>query len=53
MLEQGLLDVNEASEELEDLQVRYGDLVTEEAMEGEKVWGFGTVKEMVSPRKRE
>jgi hypothetical protein len=52
VLEQGLVDVNEASKELKDLKVRYGELVTEDAMEREKIWGLGTAAEMVSARKR-
>jgi hypothetical protein len=49
---QGLIDVNEASKELKALKVRYGELITDDAKEGEKVWGFGTAAETVSLRKR-
>jgi hypothetical protein len=52
VLKQGLVDINEASGELKDLKVRYGELVTEDAKEGEKVWGSGTAEETVSLRKR-
>jgi hypothetical protein len=53
VLEQGLVDVNKASKELKDLKVRYGELVTDDMMEGEKIWGFGTAEETVSARKGE
>ncbi|EAT79388.1 hypothetical protein HBH56_100850 [Parastagonospora nodorum] len=52
VLEQGLVDINAASKELKGLKVRYGELVMEDAVKGEKVWGFGTAEETVSLRKR-
>lgn len=51
VLEQSLVGSEEASQELKDLKVRYGELVTEDAMAGDQVWGFGTAEETVSMRK--
>jgi hypothetical protein len=52
VLEQELVHQDEASKELQELKVRYGELVTEDGVDGRKVWGFGTTDETVSLRKR-
>jgi hypothetical protein len=52
VLQQSLVGSKEVSKELKDLMVRYGELVMEDAMEGDKIWGFGTAEETVWTRKR-
>jgi hypothetical protein len=52
VLQERLLGVDSISEELKKLEVRYGELVTEEALEIEgKKMEFGTMEETVSLRK--
>jgi hypothetical protein len=46
VLQQSLVGSKEVSE------VRYGELVMQDAMEGDKIWGFGTAEETVWTRKR-
>jgi hypothetical protein len=52
VLKQSWVGLEKESQELKDLKVRYGELVTVDAMKEDKVWGFGTVEETVSIRKR-
>jgi hypothetical protein len=51
VLEQELRDSDKATRELKELRIRYGELVTEDAVEGRKMQGFGTAGETVSLRK--
>jgi hypothetical protein len=52
VLKQNSVGLEKASQELKDLKVRYGELVTVDATKEDKIWGFGTVEETVSIRKR-
>jgi hypothetical protein len=52
VLEQEMSDSSKATEVLRELKIRYGELVTEDAVEGRKMQGFGTAGETVSLRKR-
>jgi hypothetical protein len=52
VLQEELVDPSKASKELKNLKVRYGELVVEDAMDGKRVWGFGTAEETISLRKK-
>jgi hypothetical protein len=52
VLKENLVGSEKASQELMDLKVRYGELVSVDAMKEDRIWGFGTVEETVSIRKR-
>jgi hypothetical protein len=49
VLEQGLVDANAATQELEDLKIRYGKLLVKGG--GEEIQGFGTEDETIPLRK--
>jgi hypothetical protein len=52
VLKENLVGSEKASQELVGLRVRYGELVSVDAMKEDRIWGFGTVEETVSIRKR-
>jgi hypothetical protein len=52
VLQHELVDAKKASKEMKSLRVRYGELVLENGVEGKRIWGFGTVEETVSLRKK-
>jgi hypothetical protein len=52
VLKEGLIGSEKATQELMGLKVRYGELVSVDAMKEDRIWGFGTVEETVSRRKR-
>jgi hypothetical protein len=52
VLKESLVGSEKASQELMGLKVRYGELVSVDTIKEDRVWGFGTVEETVSIRKR-
>jgi hypothetical protein len=52
MLEGRVAAIHDMSDELKSLRIRYGELITEDLAVGGKRFGFGTVEETVSLRKR-
>jgi hypothetical protein len=52
VLEQELLDPSEATKELRDLKVRYGELVTHNNKERMRTYGFGTLRETATLRRK-
>jgi hypothetical protein len=52
VLKENLAGSEKASQELMGLKVRYGELVSVDAVKEDRIWGFGTVEETVSLRKR-
>lgn len=54
VLEHGMIGANDVPQDLKDLKIRYGELVGRETTgaRGEIRWGFGTIEETVSLKRR-